>query len=73
MIIYDITRYELNLYTDETCSTLKAVVHRSVDKENMKDELKYLKENDPEVMKRLRLVQIHTTFDTVDIDEFLKE
>ena len=73
MIIYDNTRYELNLYTDETCNTLKAVVHRSVDKENMKNELKYIKENDPEVMKRLRLVQIHTVFDTVDIDKFLEE
>ena len=73
MNIYDNTRYELNLYTDETCTTFKAVVHRSVDKENMKNELKYLKDNNPEVLNRLRLVEIHTTFNTVDINKFLEE
>ena len=73
MNIYDNTRYELNLYTDETCTTFKAVVHRAVDINDMKKELQYIKDNDPNVLKRLKLVKIHTTFDTVDINELLKE
>ena len=64
-------RYQMYLYDEN--EKFIGLPHRSLDIEDMKKELLYIKKNDPESLKRLKVIKITTTYEDLDISSLLEE
>ena len=69
---FESTRYQIDLYTDETKTAFKSTIYLSCNTDNIKSEIEYLKKNKPDIINCIKLKKIHTSFDSIDIDKFLE-